>query len=125
MIQQLQDASIEENTIGYDEAVPQSYYIGVFRYFMEFLESNERFVLSVLRSSASSGVQDLLSGQIQLYLRSHMRQEEDPAISDASSMLAALYAGAIVSCRKWWIQQENRPPKEAVIQTFSRVVMGL
>lgn len=125
MIQELQDISIAENAIGYDEAVPQSYYIGVFRYFMDFLDSNERFVLSILRSNASSGVQDILTEQIQLYVKSQLKKENYPAASNSNEMLAAIYAGAIMSCGKWWILQKNRPDKESVVQTFSEFVMKL
>lgn len=125
MIQQLQDIAMEENTLGYDENVPQSYYIGVFRYFMDFLESNEKFVISVLQGNASSGVQDILSEQIQLDIKSHLKKESYPAISDSNAMLAAIYAGAIVSCGKWWILSENRPEKESVVKTFSEFIMKL
>lgn len=125
MIQQLQDIALEENTLGYDENIPQSYYIGVFRYFMDFLESNEKFVVSVLKSSASSGVQDILSEQIQLDIKSHLKKENYPVVSDSNAMLAAIYAGAIVSCGKWWILQKDRPAKETVVKTFSEFIMKL
>lgn len=125
MIQRLQDAAMEENTLGYDENVPQSYYIGVFRYFMDFLESNERFVVSVLQSSASSGVQDILAQQIQLDIKRHLKKESYPAVSDSNAMLAAIYAGAIVSCGKWWILNKNRPDKEQVVKTFSEFIMKM
>lgn len=92
---------------------------------MDFLDGNERFVLSVLRSSASSGVQDILSEQIQRDIREHMARESAPAPADAIPMLAAIYAGAIVSCGKWWILQEERPDKESVVRTFSDFVMRL
>ena len=42
MIQDLQRVAYEQNTLGYDESVPMSFYTGVFRYFMDFLEGNER-----------------------------------------------------------------------------------
>lgn len=125
MIQQLHDTAIKENTLCYDENIPQSYYIGVFRYFMDFLASNERLIISVLQSSASSGVQDILSQQIQLDIKAHLKKEKYPAVSDSNEMLAAIYAGAIMSCGKWWILQKNRPDKERVIETFATFFMKL
>ena len=125
MIQQLQDIALEENMLGYDENIPQSYYIGVFRYFIDFLESNEKFVVSILQSSASSGVQDILSKQIQLDIKSHLKKDEYPDVSAPSAMLAAIYAGAIVSCGKWWILSKNRPDKESIVKAFSEFVMKL
>lgn len=123
MIQELQTLAFEQNTLGYDEAVPQSYYIGVFRYFMDFLESNERFVTSVLKSSASSGVQDILSEQIQADICLHLKCESREEISEANAMLAAMYAGAIVNCGRWWITQKKRPDKERVVEIFTHFVM--
>lgn len=125
MIQELQRMAAEENSIGYDPAVPQSYFIGAFRYFMDFLESNERFVTSVLQSKASSGVLDILSEQIQLDIRRHLKAEPDSAVAESSAMLAALYAGAIVSCGRWWITQKTRPDKERVVEKFAEFVMKI
>ena len=45
MIQDLQRVAYEQNTLGYDESVPMSFYTGVFRYFMDFLEGNERLAM--------------------------------------------------------------------------------
>lgn len=125
MFQELKLVALEENTIGYDPAIPQSYYIGVFRYFMNFLESNEPFVLSVLRSSASSGVQDILSEQIQDDICRHLKNDSNEIVSGSSAMLAAIYAGAIIGCGKWWILQKNRPDKELVVKKFEEFIMKI
>ena len=125
MIQDLQRVAYEQNTLGYDESVPMSFYTGVFRYFMDFLEGNERLVTSILKSSASSGVLDIVSEQIRRDISRHMKTESDATIAQSSAMLAAMYTGAIVSCGRWWIMQKNRPDKEQVVKTFDELVAKL
>lgn len=123
MIRELQQMALEQNAIGYNKDIPQSYYIGVFSFLLDFLESNQRFVLSVLKNSASAVVLDILLDQIQLDIRQHMKSESYAPVADASPMLTAIYAGAIVSCGKWWITQKKRPDKESVVTTFARFMM--
>ena len=123
MIQELQRISLEENTIGYDENVPQSYYIGVFRYFIEFLDSNEQFIKSILRSSAAAVAENIMSEQIENDIGQHLKKEKNMELVQHSAMLAALYTGAIVNCGKWWITQKERPDKEMVIDEFSKLVL--
>jgi AcrR family transcriptional regulator len=123
MIQELQRISLEENAIGYDENVPHSYYIGVFRYFIDFLDSNERFITSVLKSNASAVAETIMSRQIEADIRQHLKREKSEVFAQYSGMLSALYTGAIVNCGKWWITQKPRPDKEQVIGEFSRLVM--
>lgn len=122
MIQELQRISLEENAIGYDEKVPSSYYIGVFRYFIDFLDSNERFIKSVLSSNASATAETIMSEQIELDIRQHLKKEKSEAFAQYSAMLAALYTGAAVNCGKWWITQEKRPDKEQIIREFADIV---
>lgn len=123
MIRELQRLATEQNTVGYDPVDPHSYYIGVFRYFIDFLDSNERFIRSILGSNASSVAEELLAEQIRLDMSSHLKKEELETLSKANDMFAALYAGAVISCGKWWITQENRPNKESVIKGFSEFIL--
>jgi AcrR family transcriptional regulator len=122
MIQELQRISLEENRIGYDEEVPSSYYIGVFRYFIEFLDSNEKFIKSVLSSNASAAAETIMSKQIEIDIRQHLKKEKAEGFAQYSAMLAALYTGAVVNCGKWWITQKKRPDKDQIILEFADIV---
>ena len=125
MIQELQRLSEESNEIGYDPSNPPSYYTGVFRYLMDFVDSNERFIISILKSNASSFVRNLLEEQVRLAIDQHLRREEREDVRLSHAMLSAIYAGAIVSCGVWWIMQKNRPDKEQVIQQFTAYIEKL
>lgn len=122
MIQELQRISLEENKIGYDDKVPNSYYIGVFRYFIEFLDSNEKFIKSVLSSNASAVAETIMSEQIEIDIRQHLKKEKAENFAQYSAMLASLYTGAVVNCGKWWITQKKRPDKEQIIREFANIV---
>ena len=125
MIREMQRLSEENNTIGYDPAVPASYYTGVFRYLMDFIESNEKFVVSILRSNAGNAVRNILEEQIRLSIDEHMRKEEADYIRESHTVLSVIYAGAIVSCGAWWSMQKKRPDKEQMIGKFSEFIMKL
>jgi AcrR family transcriptional regulator len=122
MIQELQRISLEENKIGYDDKIPDSYYIGVFRYFIEFLDSNEKFIKRVLSSNASAVAETIMSEQIEIDIREHLKKENVENFAQYSPMLAALYTGAVVNCGKWWITRKERPDKEQIIGEFANIV---
>ncbi len=125
MVSELQRVSLEENTIGYDEADPHSYYIGAFRYFMDFLDSNQAFVKSVLHSNASSVVMEILSNQVERDISEHLQGEALDTVSKAPDMLAAMYAGSIVGCGKWWIEQSEQPSIDEVVDRFAELIRRL
>lgn len=122
MIQELQRISTEENTIGYDPKVPYSYYSGVFEYLLDFIESNDRFVLNVLKSNSSSFVRNILEEQIRREIDCHLKTEDNEDIQTSHAMLSSLYAGAIVSCCIWWGMQKNRPAKEEMTGQFIKFI---
>ncbi len=109
----------------YDPAVPQSYYTGVFRYLLEFIESNERFIVSILRSRDGSFVRDLLEEQVRLSIDQHLKNEAPEYIRQSHVMLSVIYSGAIVSCGAWWAMRKNKPDKEQMIDLFSEFLMKL
>ena len=127
MIREMQQRALEEKKVQYDPAAPESYYLDVFRYFLEFLDSNEVFIKKILSSSARSSLIDRMSEQIEFDLKLHFKDdlaaggrfEGDP------EMLAALYTGAMIYCAEWWITQPNRPDKEVVIEQFSSLLVKL
>lgn len=122
MIQELQRISIEENTIGYDPELPYSYYSGVFQYLLDFIESNDRFVLNVLKSNSSFFVRNVLEEQIRWKIDEQLKQEEREDIRTSHAMLSALYAGAIVSCCIWWGMQKKRPSKKQMTEQFVKFI---
>ena len=126
MIREMQDTALEENAVGLDPDDPYSYYTGVFRYLLDFIEGNERFVTNVLRSRSNAAVRSILEGQIRRDIDARLVAEEREDLREGHGMLAAVYAGAIVSAGIWWVEQgEDRPPKDEVCAQFDRFVTRL
>ena len=126
MIHEMQDTALEENTVGYDPDDPYSYYTGVFRYLLDFIEGNERFVTNVLKSRSNAAVRTILEGQIRRDIDARLVAEEREDLREGHSMLAAVYAGAIVSAGIWWVEQgATRPPKDEVAAQFEHYITRL
>ncbi len=127
MVKEMQRTAREDNQISYDEEKPWSYYAGVFRYFLNFLDQNEQFVSKILDSSALHTLLDLMSEQIEADLRSHMNEDQARGVSlpTEANMLAVTYTGAMVYCGRWWISHNKPLDKEVVIAQFSRLFMKL
>lgn len=121
MIKEMQQRALEEKKVQYDPAAPQSYYIGAFRYFLEFLDGNEQFIRKILSSSARSTLIDLMNEQIEYDLKLHFKEDmaKNALFPTQSDLLAAAYTGAMVYCGQWWITQPDRPDKELVIGQFT------
>lgn len=125
MIRELQRISYEENAIGYDPEKPHSYYSGVFKYLVDFIDDNEQFVLKVIKSNSGSFVRNLLEEQIRQKIDEHLTQEDREDIRSAHAFLSATYAGAIVSCCLWWVSQKNRPDKNEITKKFADYIAKL
>ena len=92
---------------------------------MDFIDSNEKFIVSILKSNAGSAVRNILEEQVRLSIDRHLRQEEPEHIRSSHTILAVVYAGAIVSCGAWWAVQKKRPDKEEMIEKFSEFLTKL
>ena len=126
MIREMQDRALEENAVGLDPADPYSYYTGVFRYLLDFIVGNERFVTNVLRSRSNAAVRSILEGQIRRDIDARLVAEEREDLREGHGMLSAVYAGAIVSAGIWWVEQgEDRPPKDEVCAQFEHYITRL
>lgn len=127
MIREMQQRAQEEKFVQYDPARPQTYYTGIFRFFLEFLDSNEHFIRKILSSSARSSLIDLMTEQMMLDLKQHFKADlaAGASFEGDPEMLAALYTGAMVNCGEWWITQPRRPDKEVVIEQFSSLLVKL
>lgn len=125
MIREIQRLAEEDNYVDYDPENPANYYTDVFRYLIDFIDSNDKFIVNVLRSNAGNSVRNILEEQIRFAIDQRLRQEEAEYIRSSHTLLSVAYAGAIVSCGTWWALQENRPDKEILIEKFSEFIAKL
>lgn len=122
MIQKLQYNADGQAKICYDPTAPMDYFTDGFRYMMEFIDRNEELIANVLKSNSSSFVRNILEEQIRYQIDTLLKQAEQDDIRSSHAMLSAIYAGAIVSCAIWWLQQTDRPDKEEIILQFTKLM---
>ncbi len=124
MIKEIQRLSRENNQINYEKENPQSYYIGVFRYFLDFLDENEQLICKILDSNALYILLDLMSEQFETDLRIHMAEDQSQGVSLPAdpNVLAVNYTGAMVYCGRWWISNNKPIEKEYMIEQFSHLI---
>lgn len=124
MIKDMQQKNWDEKVIVSDPNDVRVYYIKVFRFFITFLDENEYMIKKVLASSAKSTLIDLMSEQIELDLRLHIKEDIEKGLIPEGNpaLLSASYTGAMVYCAKWWIMEPKRIGKEVVVKQFSDII---
>ncbi|MDO5331021.1 MAG: TetR/AcrR family transcriptional regulator [Bacillota bacterium] len=120
MIRELQSSSLESGQIVGDPDNPISYYVGVFAYFINFIDENRPFIDSVLKSGSIFYVRDILEEQIRLDIDDRLKREARQDLRDSHSMLSSIYAGAIVSCGVWWVGDGGKTSKKQLLEQFAR-----
>lgn len=125
MIQELQITAYKNNEIGYDPAKPESYYSGIFAYFINFIDKNAVFIKSVINGDSVFLVRSILEEEVKEEVDRRLRSEPLEEVRKVHGMLSSIYAGAMVSCGIWWASQNERVKKEEVIDTFSMYIERL
>ncbi|MGN1104687.1 MAG: TetR/AcrR family transcriptional regulator [Candidatus Coproplasma sp.] len=127
MVSQLQKRYDDEHEREFFSENPKSYYAGIFRYTINFLEHNEKMVLTILNSSARWSMIDLASQQVEYNLKIHFKEDAKRGNVTRTNpeLMAEMYTGALVQSACWWMINKNRFPKEEVIEQFSDLVMRI
>ncbi|MGN0814634.1 MAG: TetR/AcrR family transcriptional regulator [Candidatus Coproplasma sp.] len=127
MVKELQRVYDESHEQDFLYGNPKTYYAGIFRYTLEFLEHNEKMVVTVLNSTARWSMIDLVSQQVEYSLKQHLKEDARRGnVRDTNpELLAAVFTGALVQTACWWMLNKNRFSKEEVIEQFSNLVMRL
>lgn len=117
MIRELQQKFSAENPYRNSAESTQSYYVTLIDQTLCFLQQNMTMVSSILNSSASSLLIDLLSQQLEAQARIEFREDEKrgvvlPAHPD---VMAPLFTGALIYLAKWWVLSGCRLPREELI----------
>jgi AcrR family transcriptional regulator len=123
LIKELQQQFDIDNAVKSDPQRPQTYYVGMIDLTLSFLEQNKAMVTSVVNSSASHILLDILSSQIEYDVRGKFREDEKRGalLSGKPEILSVLYTGALVSIAKWWILQGWKISKDEIVQECAEV----
>lgn len=119
--------SEEEGVVSYDPENPKEYYIGIYRYLLNFFSENEKMVKKILESSVRGPIMDLLYEQMkdELTLRLSQAKEKYPDLIHSPELLSMFYFGAMTQGAQWWLKNRNTVSKDAVLEQFSVVLDGV
>lgn len=118
MIREMQFNASENDQIKYDPKKPESYYAGIFAYFIDFIDDNRAFIDNVLKSGSILYVRDILEEQIRIDIDDRLKKEGRHDLREAHSMLSSIYAGAIVGCGIWWVGDGGKTNKQEMLSRF-------
>ncbi|HAH61136.1 MAG TPA: TetR/AcrR family transcriptional regulator [Treponema sp.] len=127
MIKELQSQFHKDNAITCDPKRPQTYYVGMVDLTLSFLEQNKTMVTSVVNSSASSLLLDLLSTQIEIDVCGKFKEDlaRGAILPGKPELLALLFTGALVYLAKRWVQQNWKMSRDEITQECVKVLKSI
>ncbi len=113
MKQEQFDAQIRQDI---DKSRPQSFYIGIVKHALDFLNSNKKLVQTVLESKMLPTVMDLLAKQVTLDITRKLKQDAQNGITLPASpqVMAQFFTGALLYTARWWVTQKKVSQAELV-----------
>lgn len=100
------DAQIRQQT---DATNPQSFYLAIVQRTIDFMNSNEKLVQTVLDSKMLPTVLDILSRQITLDITQKLKADAQKGLPLPASpqVMAHFYTGALIYTLRWWVTQKR------------------
>jgi AcrR family transcriptional regulator len=100
------DAQIRPHS---DPARPQSFYMGIIQYTLDFLDSNKKLVQTVLESNMLPTVVDILSKQITSDIAQKLKDDANRGVRLPASpqVMAQVFTGALLYTTAWWVTQKS------------------
>lgn len=116
-IRELQEQFARKNLLEYDARRPQTFYVSMIDYSLQFVEQHKETFQSLMRSNSSQILFDILSNEIESDIRSHLCQDaQNGAILPTEpELLAAMITGALVYVMKWWAINDLQMPRKELV----------
>lgn len=107
------DAQIRQQT---DNPRSPSFYLGIIQHTLDFLNSNEKLVQTVLESEMLPTVMNILSRQITLDITQKLKEDAENGVLLPASppVMAQFFTGALVYTAKWWVTQKKISEAELI-----------
>lgn len=92
-----------------DNVRSRSFYIDIIKQALDFLNSNEKLVQTILDSNMFPTIMDILSRQITLDITHKLKEDAENGVALPASpqTMAHFFTGAILFTVKWWVSQKN------------------
>ena len=100
------DAQIRQHL---GKSQPQSFYIGIIKHTLDFLNSNKKLVQTVLESDMLPTVMDILSRQITLDITQKLKEDAQNGVAHPAlpQVMAQFFTGALLYTARWWVAQKK------------------
>ncbi len=123
-IRELQEAFQQKNRLEYDQKRPQTFYVSMIDYSLQFVEQHSNLLQSLMKSNSSHMLFDILSNEIELDIRNHLRQDaNNGAILPAKpELLATILTGALVNTMKWWVSEDTQTPRQELVRVCTSLI---
>jgi AcrR family transcriptional regulator len=100
------DAQIRQRI---DQSQGQSFYIGIIKHTLDFLNSNKKLVQTVLESNMLPTIMDILAKQITLDITQKLKEDAQNGTAHPASpqVMAQFFTGALLYTARWWVTQKK------------------
>lgn len=124
MIQELQEEYNTKNEVVFDAQNPKKYITTIFKYLIDFLDSNKNMAGTVLKSDAKNIVLDIFNQQLIFDLKNHFSaiNQNNTVKKFIPEMMAVISSGVVINCAQWWITSNGRYSKDEVIEQFDFLI---
>ena len=124
LVKEMQREFREESQIKRDSKRPQTYYVGIIERTLNFLEQNKAMVTSVVNSTASPILIDLMSDQIEHEVLIEFKADEKRGaiMPGKPDLMAPLFTGALIYTAKWWVLHDWHTPKDEIVAECVKIL---
>lgn len=105
---------------------PRNFYINTFDKTLAFFEENMEMFRTILRSSSSGVLLQMLSDEVERGILKHLKQDEKAgaALSAQPEILSVMLTGAFIYVIRWWVLSEQPKGRKELLDTFAAVAMN-
>ena len=105
---------------------PRNFYINTFDKTLAFFEENMEMFRTILRSSSSGVLLQMLSDEVERGILKHLKQDEKAgaALSAQPEILSVMLTGAFIYVIRWWVLSEQPKGRKELLDTFAAVAIN-
>ncbi len=120
-IRQLQVQFKEEHAYEYDQDDPRTFYIAMIDSALEFVEEHSEVFNSVMESSNSKVLLEMLSEEIRNDISTHLKDRhiDEAELPINIDLISAITTGALIYTMEWWIVHDKEMPREELTKLFA------
>ncbi len=124
VIRQLLDQFKEENRMEYEQKQPQTFYIAMIDYCLQFVEQHEEVLGSLMESKSSRVLLEIMSEEIEQDILVRLRMDEKAGVllPAKPELLAVVITGALVYTVQWWLLHNMDMPRKELVDVFTSLI---